>query len=61
MNSTFLQRVKNEAQKELDKENTKKYQTKYLTKLKQINNTEVILKNLKRELEELEYEIDQLT
>jgi len=49
-----------QAKDEVKKESQKKMVATFKRKLQEVNNAEAILKNLKRELSDLEYELGEL-
>lgn len=55
----LVAQAKAEARKQVDKENQDKMVKQFKTKMEQLANAERVVANLKRELEELEYELSR--
>lgn len=52
-------KVREEAEKEMREERMKEAKTKFKTKLKEVQNARIVLKNAERELAELEHELSE--
>ena len=54
-----LRKAKQEAIAEVEKEDMEKAKRKYKTKMQELKNAEKVVKNIKRELEDLDDELSQ--